>query len=146
MRNDPAPAFQLRRYAYSAKLPISVLTDFEELIVYEKICSILSDRVPKPDLVIFLQISMPTLLRRIAREGSTLEKNISEKYLEDTLEAFNYFFFNYQAAPLFVVRVDELDFDREEDIIDLIDHIKNMEKSPLYYVPLSRTSKTDKKK
>ena len=35
LKNDPAPAFQLRRYAYSANLPISVLTDFEEFIVYE---------------------------------------------------------------------------------------------------------------
>ncbi|HEX9973301.1 MAG TPA: restriction endonuclease subunit M, partial [bacterium] len=34
LKNDPAPAFQLRRYAYSAKLPVSLLTDFEELIVY----------------------------------------------------------------------------------------------------------------
>jgi len=28
------PAFQLRRYAWSADLPISILTDFEELSVY----------------------------------------------------------------------------------------------------------------
>jgi len=126
-------------YAYQ------ILSD-EELIVYEKICNILSDRIPKPDLVIYLQISMPMLLRRIAREGSSLEKNISEKYLEDILEAFNYFFFNYQAAPLFVVRADELDFNREDDIIDLVDHIKNMEKSPLYYVPLSKTNKSSKKR
>ena len=27
---DPKPAFQLRRYGWSAKLPISILTDFEE--------------------------------------------------------------------------------------------------------------------
>lgn len=33
--NDPAPAFQLRRYAWSAKMPLSVLTDFEELVVYD---------------------------------------------------------------------------------------------------------------
>jgi len=35
LKNDPAPAFQLRRYAYSAKLPLSILTDFEEFIVYD---------------------------------------------------------------------------------------------------------------
>ncbi len=29
------PAFQLRRYAWSARLPISVLTDFEEFAVYD---------------------------------------------------------------------------------------------------------------
>jgi type I restriction-modification system DNA methylase subunit len=35
IKDDPAPAFQLRRYAWSAKLPLSVLTDFEELAVYD---------------------------------------------------------------------------------------------------------------
>jgi hypothetical protein len=32
---DLAPAVQLRRYAWSAKLPLSLLTDFEELAVYD---------------------------------------------------------------------------------------------------------------
>ncbi|MCH7792613.1 MAG: N-6 DNA methylase, partial [Planctomycetes bacterium] len=32
---DASPAFQLRRYAWSAKLPLSILTDFEELAVYD---------------------------------------------------------------------------------------------------------------
>jgi hypothetical protein len=31
IKGDPHPAYQLRRYAWSAKLPISILTDFEEL-------------------------------------------------------------------------------------------------------------------
>src|SRR5215210_2658939 len=32
---DVAPAFQLRRYAWSANLPLSILTDFEELAIYD---------------------------------------------------------------------------------------------------------------
>jgi hypothetical protein len=32
---DIYPAFQLRRYAWSAKLPLSILTDLEEFAVYE---------------------------------------------------------------------------------------------------------------
>ena len=35
IRQGPAPAYQLRRYAWSAKLPLSVLTDFEEFAVYD---------------------------------------------------------------------------------------------------------------
>lgn len=35
IEDDPAPAFQLRRYAWSAKLPLSILTDFEHLAVYD---------------------------------------------------------------------------------------------------------------
>src|SRR3990167_8528232 len=32
---DSAPAFQLRRYGWSAKLALSILTDFEELGIYD---------------------------------------------------------------------------------------------------------------
>ena len=35
MGSDISPAFQLRRYAWTAKLPLSILTDFEELAVYD---------------------------------------------------------------------------------------------------------------
>ncbi len=35
LKTAAAPAYQLRRYAWSAKLPLSVLTDFEELAVYD---------------------------------------------------------------------------------------------------------------
>ncbi|MFP5262404.1 MAG: Eco57I restriction-modification methylase domain-containing protein [Blastocatellia bacterium] len=35
LKDDPTPAFRLRRYAWSAKLPLSILTDFEEFIVYD---------------------------------------------------------------------------------------------------------------
>ena len=35
IKKDVHPAFQLRRYAWSAKLPLSILTDFEEFAVYE---------------------------------------------------------------------------------------------------------------
>jgi type I restriction-modification system DNA methylase subunit len=35
IKGEPSPAFQLRRYAWSAKLPLSILTDFEEFAVYD---------------------------------------------------------------------------------------------------------------
>jgi type I restriction-modification system DNA methylase subunit len=42
---DVGPAFQLRRYAWSAKLPLSILTDFEELAVYD--CRIKPEKTDK---------------------------------------------------------------------------------------------------
>jgi deoxyadenosine/deoxycytidine kinase len=117
----------------------------DELVVYDKIYGILSERVAKPDLVIFLQITVPTLLHRISREGDQMEKNISEKYLEDIVEAFDYFFFNYQAAPLLVVKADDLDFGREDDLQDLIQQIRDMKKGSLYYVPQSYMGKGSRK-
>ena len=35
VRDDTEPAYQLRRYGWSAKLPVSILTDFEEFAIYD---------------------------------------------------------------------------------------------------------------
>ncbi|MCX6584167.1 MAG: hypothetical protein NT166_28675 [Candidatus Aminicenantes bacterium] len=35
IKHDISPAFQLRRYAYTAKLPLSILTAFEEFAIYD---------------------------------------------------------------------------------------------------------------
>jgi hypothetical protein len=35
LARDPDPAYQLRRYAWTAKLPLSILTDFEQFAVYD---------------------------------------------------------------------------------------------------------------
>ena len=35
IEKDIYPAFQLRRYVWSAKLPLGILTDFEEFAVYD---------------------------------------------------------------------------------------------------------------
>src|SRR3972149_8612821 len=45
LKDDISPAFQLRRYAWSAKLPLSILTDFEEFAVYD--CRVKPDKSDK---------------------------------------------------------------------------------------------------
>ncbi len=35
LKDDAGPAYQLRKYAYSKDLPLSILTDFEEFAVYD---------------------------------------------------------------------------------------------------------------
>jgi len=47
LKDAPAAAFQVRRYAWSAKLPLSIVTDFEELAVYD--CRIRPDQKDKAD-------------------------------------------------------------------------------------------------
>lgn len=35
LKDDPSPAYQLRRYGWSGNLPVSILSDFEEFIIYD---------------------------------------------------------------------------------------------------------------
>ncbi|HKL20940.1 MAG TPA: hypothetical protein VJ904_03995 [Tichowtungia sp.] len=54
IHGDIAPAFQLRRYGWSAKLPLSILSDFEELAVYDtRIRPVKSDKSAKARTMYF---------------------------------------------------------------------------------------------
>jgi len=46
IKDDPTSAYQLRRYAWSAKLPLSILMDFEEFAVYD--CRVRPHKSDKP--------------------------------------------------------------------------------------------------
>ncbi len=46
LRHNLEPAYQLRRYAWSGKLPLSILTDFQEFAVYD--CRVRPDKQDKP--------------------------------------------------------------------------------------------------
>jgi len=48
IRQAISPAFQLRRYAWTARLPVSILTDFEELAVYD--CRIQPQKTDKASI------------------------------------------------------------------------------------------------
>ncbi len=48
IKEDVSPSYQLRRYAWSAKLPLSVVTDFEEFSVFD--CQIKPKPTDKPDV------------------------------------------------------------------------------------------------
>jgi hypothetical protein len=54
LERDPSPAFQLRRYAWSAGLPLSILTDFEEFAIYD--CRVMPDKNDKASVARLLYI------------------------------------------------------------------------------------------
>lgn len=54
LKDDPAPAYQLRRYAWTGKLSLSVLTDFEEFAVYD--CRVKPAHTDKADVARILYL------------------------------------------------------------------------------------------
>lgn len=62
IKEDIAPAFQLRRYAWTAKLPLSILTDFEEFSVYD--CRIKPDKADKSSQARVLYLTFREYLDR----------------------------------------------------------------------------------
>jgi len=111
-----------------------------ELLVYEKLYTLLAEGVPRPDLVVYLQAPTEVLARRIKQRGRPEELHLSEEYLAEVNRAYNHYFFHYTATPLLVVNTAEVDFVKhEDDLDDLLKQIRQMGKGTQYYVPLGRS-------
>jgi deoxyadenosine/deoxycytidine kinase len=61
----------------------------DEFMLYEKLSRMLATQVTQPDLVIYLQGSCNSLMRRISRRGRSFETDISRSYLQKLTEAYN---------------------------------------------------------
>lgn len=114
----------------------------DDLVVYEKLFPVLEQEVAKPDLVIYMQASVPVLMERIVRRGRDYETGIDSEYLERLSEAYSYFFFHYRETPLLVVNTDDIDFvNNPVDLDALVQQIIRCRRGTQVYVPLgsSRT-------
>ncbi|HEY5610271.1 MAG TPA: deoxynucleoside kinase, partial [Thermoanaerobaculia bacterium] len=108
-----------------------------ELLIYNRLYDLLVESVPKPDLVIYLQGSLDTLLKRIKRRGKEYEKSISPQYLKELIDAYAHYFYRYDETPLLVVNTNEIDFVHNTDHFEgLVHQIRNAQKGTQYYVPL----------
>jgi deoxyadenosine/deoxycytidine kinase len=111
--------------------------DDADLKVYEKLYPVLEAEVAKPDLVIYMQASVPTLLERVRRRARDYEKEIDPGYLERLSEAYSYYFFHYRETPLLVINTDDIDFvNKPADFDALVDQIVKCRRGTQIYVPM----------
>ncbi|AND37662.1 MULTISPECIES: deoxynucleoside kinase [Cytobacillus] len=93
---------------------------------YLKIYDILTGDMPKPNVIIYLNASLETLLDRIELRGREIEKNISPLYLEqlslDYETAMNEFERQHPDIPVIRFNGDQLDFVKNEsDLMHIFD-------------------------
>jgi deoxyadenosine/deoxycytidine kinase len=95
------------------------LTD-AEYGLYEKVYSHLKPQTPTPDLVIYLQAPVETLIERVHRRGVNFERRISAPYLSRLADAYSRYFYAYEAAPLLIVNSERLNFVDDEEHVRLL--------------------------
>lgn len=111
--------------------------DDSELTIYNKLYDLLSESLPKPDLVIYLEAHLDTLLKRIRKRGRNYEKAISPGYLKEVSDAYAHYFYRYDETPLLVVNTSEIDFVHTPEHFEaLVQQIESAQKGTQYYVPL----------
>ncbi len=111
----------------------------DELTLYDQVAQHLNIEAPVPDLVIYLQAPVDTLLRRIQQRGIESERTIQADYLEALNEAYSRFFHFYEDSPLLIVNTSDLDWvNRVEDYNDLVRYLLNIRSGRHYYNPHSK--------
>ncbi len=111
----------------------------DELALYNQLAVILEQRILKPDLVIYLQASTPTLMRRIRGRGRAFERDMDKEYIEALNTAYSFYFHHYETGPLLVVNADELDYvGVPQDLDLLIDALGEVFTGIRYFAPQSR--------
>ena len=115
--------------------------DDNELFVYQRLYTLLAQDVPTPDLVVFLQTPTDVLRKRLkdlARANPDLPA-LGEEYVRELNEAYNHFFFHYNATPLLVVETSQFDLSWGTAALDdLLKQVQGMGKGTRYYVPRTR--------
>jgi len=94
--------------------------DDAEYQLYAKIYDHVQPQAPVPDLVIYLQASIETLVHRVKKRGNPIESGIDEDYLRRLSEAYTRYFHSYSASPLLIVNSERLNFVDSREHFDLL--------------------------
>ncbi|MBE6177906.1 MAG: deoxynucleoside kinase [Alistipes sp.] len=87
---------------------------------YMQIFKLVTNLVQKPDLLIYLKASVPTLVRQIHKRGRDYEMNIDEAYLERLNRKYNHWIEELYEGPILVVDKDNEDFVADASVFERI--------------------------
>jgi deoxyadenosine/deoxycytidine kinase len=82
----------------------------DEYALYDKVYRHLKPQTPTPDLVIYLQAPVDTLLARVRMRGVSFEQSIPDEYLARLADAYARYFYQYDEAPLLIINSERLNF------------------------------------
>lgn len=112
----------------------------DELSLYNQVVESLNIDAPVPDLVIYLQASVDSLLERIARRGIGFERAIDRRYLEKLTDAYARFFHEYNEGPLLIVNASQIDpINNDADYAQLYKQIEKTTGGRHFYNPVAES-------
>lgn len=82
----------------------------DEMVLFEKLFSIINLQAPRPDLYVYLHLPVERLIENIRQRGREYEKNISPEYLKEVQDGYFGFFKTQTDMKLLVIDTSELDF------------------------------------
>lgn len=91
---------------------------------YQSLFKTISSKVSPPDLLIYLQASIPTLVDNIQKRARDYEENIRIDYLKKLNAYYESWIETYKNGRLLIIKVDDLDFiNNKKDLATIIEKI-----------------------
>lgn len=94
----------------------------DELDMYQKVHEALGEKIPKPNLLVYLQATTETLMNRIAFRDRPYERQMERAYINELNMAYEEFFSKpYDHTPILKIDTNDL------NIIQNTEHLKLIE-------------------
>lgn len=95
----------------------------DELDMYYRVQEALAEKIPMPDLTVYLRARTETLMARIAHRDRPYERNMEESYIAQLNDAYDNFYISQpHSTPVLVLDTDDLDYVRNPEDLHLIEN------------------------
>jgi len=115
----------------------------DELEMYYRVHDALAEKIPLPDLIVYMRAEIDVLMQRIASRDRPYERNMERDYIADLNRAYEAFFIENQArnisgnVAVLVLDTNELDYVRRpEDLKWVENRIRQALKQVPFQAPL----------
>jgi deoxyadenosine/deoxycytidine kinase len=91
-----------------------------EFLAYRRVYDLVIDALPRPDLLLYLDASVPVLMDRIASRGRDMESTISADYLSLLRRFYDEWIEGFSICPVLTIPAENLNFVTNEKHISII--------------------------
>lgn len=92
----------------------------DELAVYSRLHSALAEKIPKPDLLVYLRAGLDTLMARIAARDRPYERSMDRAYIDSLRLAYDGFVAAYSECPVLAIDTDDLNIVQDSQALDRV--------------------------
>jgi len=95
----------------------------DELDMYDKVHEALGEKIPKPDLIVYLRADTEVLMQRIALRDRSYERNMERAYIDQLNHTYEDFFGKpYDRIPVLKIDTNPLNIVQSQEHLNLIEN------------------------
>jgi deoxyguanosine kinase len=110
---------------YKSLVFASINLKGDEMMLYRKLFDIMFSQIPKPDLTIYVQLSIEKVLKNIAKRGRVYEQSIDALYLEQIHHNYIQYFNQLQHHRIVILHSEQLDIYENKNSLPILEELLN---------------------